>query len=83
LLLPLAAPLHAQAARVTITGERLTQGDAVRCPQVRDDAGRVHDVSHLSPAVAIGDRVAVTGRYVVSTRCLGTVLIVEEEVGQD
>jgi hypothetical protein len=66
-------------ARATISGVRLTRGDAVRCPEIRDDAGRVHVVSHLSPAIAIGARVTVTGFYAVTTKCLGRVLVVEDE----
>lgn len=65
--------------RISITGVRLTEGNAVDCPRVRDDAGVDHPVSYLSPAVAIGDRVSISGFYAVITTCLGTVLVVEEE----
>lgn len=67
-------------ARITLTGVRVTQGDAVDCPQIRDDAGAVHPVSYLSPRVAIGARVEVSGFYAVTTKCRGTVLVVEEEL---
>jgi hypothetical protein len=66
-------------ARITLTGVRLTQGNAVECPQIRDDAGAVHAVSYLSPRIAIGARVSVTGFYGVTTSCLGRVLVVQEE----
>lgn len=64
----------------SITGVRLTQGNAVDCPQLRDDAGKIHVVSYLSPAAAIGTRVTVSGSYGISTKCLGTVLVVDQEV---
>lgn len=64
---------------VRLTGERITQGNAVDCPQIRDDSGKVHSVSYLSPAIEIGGRVTVSGVYGVSTRCVGTVLIVQTE----
>ncbi len=66
-------------ATISITGVRLTQGNAVDCPQVRDDAGVVHVVSYLSPAVAIGARVSLSGFYGITTTCLGTVLVVQTE----
>lgn len=69
-----------RGTRATISGTRVTQGDAVECPRIRDEAGRLHAVSYLSPSVAIGDRVTVSGVYAVTTRCLGLVLAVESEV---
>jgi hypothetical protein len=66
-------------ARITLTGVRLTKGDAVECPQIRDDSGAVHAVSYLSPRIAIGARVSVSGFYAVTTTCLGRVLVVEQE----
>jgi len=74
-------PVSEQTANepITLTGARLTQGNAVDCPTLRDDAGEVHTVSYLSPAVAIGARVTVTGSYGITTTCLGTVLVVKEE----
>lgn len=69
-----------RGARATLSGVRATQGDAVDCPRIRDDAGRLHPVSYLSPAVAIGDRVTVSGVYAVTTRCRGLVLAVEREL---
>ena len=71
-------PGGAGAERVTITGVRITEGGAVDCPTIRDDAGSTHQVSYLSPRVAVGDRVTVTGFYAVTTTCLGRVLVVEE-----
>lgn len=65
---------------VAITGVRVTQGNAVDCPQLRDDAGTIHVVSYLSPAAPIGTRVTVRGFYGITTKCLGTVVVVEEEV---
>lgn len=70
---------NATTDTVRLTGERITQGNAVDCPQIRDDSGKVHSVSYLSPAVEIGGRVTVSGVYGVSTRCVGTVLIVQTE----
>lgn len=64
--------------RLTITGVRLTQGDAVNCAQVRTDEGAVYSVSYLAPSIAIGDRVEVTGFMANITTCLGPVLYAEE-----
>ena len=72
-----AAPLP--GATITLTGTRLTRGNAVDCPQLRDDAGVVHTLSYLSPGVAIGARVTVSGVYGIMTTCLGTVLVVAQE----
>ena len=62
-----------------ITGIRATQGNAVDCPQIRDDAGVLHSVSYLSTGLAIGDRVTVSGAYGITTTCQGTVLVVAQE----
>jgi hypothetical protein len=62
-----------------ISGVRLTKGNAVDCPTIRDDDGNVHTVSYLSPAIEIGARVSVTGVYGITTTCLGRVLVVESE----
>jgi len=64
--------------RLTITGVRLTQGDAVNCAQVRTDEGTVYSVSYLAPSIAIGDRVEVTGFMANITTCRGPVLYAEE-----
>lgn len=72
-----------RGSRATISGVRVTEGNAVDCPQLRDDAGRLHAVSYLSPAVPIGGRVTVSGIYAVTTRCVGLVLAVEREVPHD
>ena len=64
---------------VRITGIRATQGNAVDCPQIRDDAGVLHSVSYLSTGLAIGDRVTVSGAYGIITTCQGTVLVVAQE----
>jgi hypothetical protein len=69
----------ATADLLTLTGTRLTQGNAVDCPTIRDDAGGVHSVSYLTPGVAIGARVTVSGVYGITTSCRGTVLVVQEE----
>ncbi|EYD77006.1 hypothetical protein Rumeso_01381 [Rubellimicrobium mesophilum DSM 19309] len=53
----------------------------MNCPQLRDDDGVVHSVSYLSPAISIGDRVTVSGFYAVTTNCIGTVIVVEDELG--
>ena len=64
---------------IRITGIRATQGNAVDCPQIRDDAGVLHSVSYLSTGLAIGDRVTVSGAYGIITTCRGTVLVVAQE----
>lgn len=71
---------HSAAAgeKIIITGVRLTKGNAVDCPQVRTDDGRIVGVSYLPPAIAIGDRVEVTGFMAVTTKCRGRVLVAEE-----
>ncbi len=68
-----------QGQTIQITGVRLTKGNAVDCPQVRDDAGVIHSVSYLSPGVGIGARVTLSGFYAVTTHCIGTVLVVRDE----
>ena len=70
--------LHGRAD-ISVTGVRVTQGDAVDCPRLRDAEGVLHAVSHLSPRVAIGALVEVTGSYQVTTRCVGRVIAVREE----
>jgi hypothetical protein len=77
--LPVEATNGSSGQDVRITGIRLTKGNAVDCPQVQDDAGVIHSVSYLSPAVAIGARVTLTGQYAITTRCVGTVLVVRDE----
>lgn len=67
---------------LTVTGVRATAGDAVECPRLVDDAGRLHPVSWLPPQVAIGDRVTVRGRLAITTGCRGVVLVVETLVGK-
>lgn len=69
-------------ARITVTGARITQGNAVDCPQVRTDDGQVYSISYLAPSIAIGDRVSVTGYMAYSTTCLGPVLKAEKVVHQ-
>jgi hypothetical protein len=69
----------ATAERATVTGVRITEGGAVDCPTIRDDAGAVHPVARLSPRTAVGDRVTVSGFYAVTTTCRGRVLVIEEE----
>jgi hypothetical protein len=67
------------AAAVEVTGARLSLGNAVSCPTIRADDGTVHAVSYLPPSVAVGERVTVRGAYAVTTRCVGRVIVVEEE----
>ena len=76
-------PVQTTRAIITLTGIRLTQGNAVDCPTLRDDAGGVHVLSYLSPAVAIGARVTVAGFYGITTGCRGTVLVVQQETIPD
>lgn len=78
-ILPQPDPVEGSPEMVVLTGVRLTQGNAVDCPQLRDGTGKVHGVSALSAAVPIGGQVTVRGFYGVSTKCVGTVLIVKEE----
>lgn len=72
-------PCNGKPCKVTLTGRRLTQGNAVDCPTIEDDNGQVHPVSYLSPAVAIGARVSVSGVHGITTTCLGIVLVVDTE----
>lgn len=78
----LAAAQAPDAARgtVTVTGIRVSRGDAVDCPRLRDDAGALHPVSYLPPRIALGDRVTVSGTLAVTTACRGVVLVVEKLV---
>jgi hypothetical protein len=70
----------ADGGTVTVTGVRVSRGDAVECPRLRDDAGVLHPVSYLPPRVALGDRVTVSGTLAVTTTCRGIVLVVEKLV---
>ena len=70
--------MAAGEARLTIVGMRMTQGNAVDCPEVKTDDGRTVPVSYLAPSIAIGDRVEVTGFMAVTTKCRGKVLVAEE-----
>lgn len=63
--------------KLTVSGVRLTKGNAVDCPQIRTDDGRTISVSYLAPAIAIGDRVEVTGFMVNKATCRGPVLNAE------
>jgi hypothetical protein len=67
------------AGAAEVAGARLTLGNAVACPTIRADDGTVHAVSYLPPSVAVGERVSVSGAYAVTTRCVGRVIVVEEE----
>lgn len=79
------APARGQGAgprpeTLTVTGIRVSQGGAVDCPEIRDDAGVRHPVSGLPSRIALGERVTVRGRLAVTTSCRGLVLVVEELV---
>jgi hypothetical protein len=65
-------------ARITITGTRITEGNAVDCPQVRGDDGTITGVSWLAPSITIGSRIRVTGVYAYVTHCKGKVLTSDE-----
>jgi len=67
-------------ARITVTGARISQGNAVDCPQIQADDGKIVSVSYLEPAIAIGDRITVTGFMAHVTTCLGPVLYAEKVV---
>ncbi len=62
---------------ITLTGVRHSKGNAVDCPEIRTDDGRLHPVKGLTADIAIGDRVTLRGAMGVSTTCKGRVLIVE------
>jgi hypothetical protein len=64
-------------AAVTVTGRRMTQGNAVDCPAIVDSAGTLHPVSHLPATVAIGATVTVSGFIAITTKCNGPVLVVQ------
>lgn len=64
--------------RMTVVGTRITQGNAVDCPQLRGEDGTITVVSYLAPAIPIGTRVKVTGFYAYVTSCRGRVLKAEE-----
>lgn len=76
---PAAGQLAPNETRVTITGVRLTAGDGVACPTIRDDDGVVHTVSYLSPSIPIGARVTVRGYRAAMPSCFADVIVVEEE----
>lgn len=67
-------------ARITVTGERMSKGNAVDCPTIRTDGGKTYSISYLSPAIAIGDRITVTGVMANSATCRGPVIRVETVV---
>lgn len=65
---------------VSVSGVRVTQGDGVECPRIRDASGQEYAVSYLPPSIPIGSPVSVRGRFVIMTTCLGKVIHVEELV---
>lgn len=67
-----------KAGSVTVTGSRLTKGNAVNCPEIRTDDGAVIPVKGMTADIALGQRVTVTGSWGVSTSCTGRVLIIEK-----
>ncbi len=67
-----------QQGYASLVGVRVSQGDAVNCPEIRTDDGALHPVSALGSDIAIGDRVAVSGTFGISTRCIGEVLIIKD-----
>lgn len=67
-----------QQGYASLVGVRASQGNAVNCPEIRADDGALHPVSGLGSDIAIGDRVAVTGTFGISTRCIGKVLIIKD-----
>ncbi|WP_225028949.1 hypothetical protein [Xinfangfangia pollutisoli] len=69
---------QAESQTVTLTGTRVSMGNAVDCPEIRTDDGKLHPVKGLTAEVALGDRITVTGEYGVATTCRGQVLIVAE-----
>ena len=73
-----ATPEPALGDRLTVQGVRETQGDAVECPKIRTDDGRVIAISYLPSSIAIGDRVEVTGVMANKPTCLGPVLRADE-----
>lgn len=87
LKIPMAASRIQQMAvrheKLSITGVRLTWGDAVRCAKVQADDGETYSVSSLGSGVAIGDRVRISGFMAYVTSCTGPVLYAEEIVPLD
>lgn len=69
---------QAESQTVTLTGTRVSMGNAVDCPEIRTDDGKLHPVKGLTAEVALGDRITVTGEYGVATTCRGQVLIIAE-----
>lgn len=63
--------------RTVVTGVRATWGDAVDCPRIRADDGRLHPVSYLPPSVPIGGRVTARGVPGITVGCTGTVLVID------
>lgn len=74
---PAPAPV-ASGKRLTFSGVRLTQGNAVDCPKIQTSGGMIVPVSYLAPSIPIGGRVEVSGFMAVTTSCQGLVLYVEE-----
>lgn len=69
-----------QDGQNTLTGIRVTMGNAVDCPQLRTDDGKIHAVKGLAADIALGERVSVTGRYGITPTCRGTVLVIEKTI---
>lgn len=64
--------------RLTVRGRRLAvEGVGVECPRILSEDGRTYSISHLESAVAVGDRVEVTGTIGNMPTCLGDVIRVE------
>jgi hypothetical protein len=77
-LLAMPALVHAAEPRITIAGTRVSRGDAVECPKLRGDDGKIYSVHYLPPAIAIGARLSVTGYFAKLVRCRGRVLYIEK-----
>lgn len=64
---------------ITISGVRLTKGNAVNCPEILADDGKVYPVKGLSPDIALGQRVTITGVWGVATSCNGRIIVIERQ----
>lgn len=61
-----------------VEGRLISRGNAVDCPQIQLDDGRTQPVFGLDASHAIGERLQISGRTGISTRCRGQVLIAEQ-----
>jgi len=63
---------------ITVTGVRITDGNAVDCPQIRATDGTIYPISHLPTHIKIGMTVTVRGFWAVTTKCRGRVISAQD-----